>query len=405
MEAFIMNTRTIWNLFTAAISNDEIIRRSSILLIALVVFLVACGGGGGGGGGWIHFTLYTDIGVGDLNGDNRPDLVVSSSNENGRSRISVLLQSATDNGSFEAGTEYRVALSPESVEIGDLNDDNRPDLLVANYASDSVSVLLQDPAQAGTFQSAVEFGTGQHPDGIAIGDLNGDGLDDIAAGGSYLVLLFNNPANPGGFYTGATLTFQPYFSSVAIADLNGDGRNDLAATGNGVITVFLQDAAPLAPGNFSDASTYTAGLQPTAIAIADLDADGKPDLVVANYGSPSDPDTANLSVLIQEHDPVLLGIFRAAVNYQTGPRSQEVAIGDLNDDGTPDLAVANSEGSVSVLLQSATPGVFLRRSNLNAGQPLGVVIADLNEDGLNDIAVADGGARIYFQNPAAPGTF
>jgi hypothetical protein len=176
-----------------------------------------------------------------------------------------------------------------------------------------------------------------------------------------------------------------------------------------VVTVFLQDAPPLAAGSFSNASTYTAGLQPSAIAIADLDADDKPDLVVANYGSPSAPATANLSVLIQEHDPTLRGTFRTAVNYQTVPLSEEVGIGDLNEDGKPDLVVANSDGRISVLMQSATPGIFLPHNDLDAGQSpgvaIGLAIGDLDQDGLNDIAVADGRALIYFQNPAAPGTF
>jgi len=374
----------------------------AISVPAAALLCAACGGGGGGS--WIHFTLYTDVAIGDLNGDGRPDLVTSSFNQDGDGRVRVLLQNAAADGMFDSGTDYRVGDWPESVEIGDLNDDNRPDLLAANYNSDSVSVLFQDAVQDGIFQAGVESGTGHHPDGIAIGDLNGDGLADIAAGGSYLALLFNSPGNPGDFYAGATLTVQPYFSSVAIADLDGDGRNDLATTGNGVVTVFLQDAVPLPAGGFSGAATYTAGLQPTAVAIADVDADGKPDLVVANYGAPNDPDTANVSVLIQEHDPALRGTFRAAVNYGTGPRSEDVAIGDLNDDGAPDLAVVN-DGSVSVLLQSGTPGVFLPRTNLKAGEPSGVAIADLDEDGLNDIAVADGGARVYFQDAAAPGTF
>jgi len=379
--------------------HSRLLRSTATVFAALLC--AACGGGGGSS---IHFTLYTDVAIGDVNGDGRPDLVTSSFNQDGDGRVWVLLQNATADGMFDSGADYRVGDWPESADIGDLNDDNRPDLLAANYNSDSVSVLFQDGVQAGIFQAGVESGTGQHPDGIAIGDLNGDGMADIAAGGSDLTLLFNSPGNPGNFYTGATLTFQPYFSSVAIADLDGDGRHALAATGNGVVTVLLQDAAPLDPGGFSGAVTYAAGFQPTAVAIADLDADGKPDLVAANLGTPGDLGKANVSVLIQEHDPALRVSFQTAVNYRTGSGSQDVAVGDLNDDGKPDLVVAN-EDSVSVLLQSATPGVFLPRTNLDAGQPLGVAIADLDEDGLNDIAVADGGARVYFQDTAAPGTF
>jgi hypothetical protein len=376
----------------------------SILFPALLC--AACGGGGGGGAGFGNFKLYTAIAAGDLNGDARPDLAITSyASSDSTDPVTVLLQSPADDGVFGSGADYVVEATPVAVAIGDLNDDTRADPVVVNNGSDNISVLLQDPASPGAFQPAVDYLTGEHPEDAAIGDLNGDGFKDIAATGSYLTLLFNTPADPGNFYTGGTITVQPAFGSVAIGDLDGDGRNDLAATGNGVLNVLLQDAAPLAPGGFSDVATYTTGPQPAAVAIADLDADGKPDLAVANYGTPSDPSKANVSVLIQEHDPALRGTFQAAVNYQTGSRSEDVAIGDLNNDGLPDLAVANSGGSISVLLQSSTPGVFLPRDNLDAGTPSGVAIADLNEDGLNDLAAADGGAKVRFQNPAAPGSF
>ena len=265
--------------------------------------------------------------------------------------------------------------------------------------------MLQHPEQSGIFQSAGDFGAGNYPDALAIGDLNGDGFADIAAGGSYLTLLFNNPAVPGYFYTGGTLTNVPYFSSVAIGDLDGDGRNDLAVTGNDAVTVLLQDAAPLAPGSFAVKDTYTPGPKPRDVAIADVDGDGKPDLIVANAGIKGDHKDANVSVLLQEHDPALRGTFQTAVNYETGTWSEAVAVGDLNNDGKPDVAVLN-DSSVSVLLQSATPGVYLPRYNLDAPPTVGMAIADLNADGLNDLAVAGiAFARVYFQDPAAPGSF
>jgi hypothetical protein len=291
------------------------------------------------------------------------------------------------------------------VKIGDLNADNLADLVTASHYSDSVAVLLQDPEQPGIFQSPSSFGTGRYPEGLAIGDLNDDGVPDIAVGGSYLTLMFNNTADLGSFYTGGTLTLVSYFSSVATADLDGDGRNDLAVTGGGVVAVLLQDATPLPAGDFSVGGTYTAGPDPIDVEIADLDADGKADLVGANYGTSDNHDNANVSVLLQEHDPALRGTFHTAVSYQTGHGSYDVAVGDLNNDGKPDLAVVN-ESSISVLLQSATPGVSLTRNNLQANTPSRVAIAELNQDGLNDLAVAAyNGAGVYFQNPSAAGTF
>jgi hypothetical protein len=370
--------------------------------IAPLVFALALPGCGGGGGNPynFNFTLYLGIAAGDLNGDDLDDLAMT-----GNSAVMVLLQSPTGGGDFEGGSKYPVGSGPEPVEIGDLNHDNLPDLVTASHDSDTVSVLLQDPGQLGAFQSAVGYDTGNYPEGLAIGDLNDDGFPDIAVGGSYLTLLFNNPADPGNFYTGGTLTVVSYFSSVAIADLDGDGRNDLVVTGDGVVTVLLQDATPVAGGSFSVAGTYAAGSDPTDVALADLDADGKADLAVANYGTGDKHDNATVSVLLQEHDAALRGMFQAAVNYQTGSASYDVAVGDLNNDGKPDLAVVN-ESSISVLLQSATPGVYLPRNNLKAHTPWRVAIADLNQDGLNDLAVAEyNGAGVYFQSPSVPGTF
>jgi hypothetical protein len=154
-----------------------------------------------------------------------------------------------------------------------------------------------------------------------------------------------------------------------------------------------------------------AGAQPNAVRVADVNGDGLADIIVANVGPGTDSTgSTGVSVLLQ--DGAHPGSFFAAVTYATQGGSVDVAVGDLNGDGKPDLVVANlapsQTGSISVLLQDgAHPGSFLSATTyLGFGQPLGVAIADLNNDGHPDIAVADSAtALILLQNASAPGTF
>jgi len=156
--------------------------------------------------------------------------------------------------------------------------------------------------------------------------------------------------------------------------------------------------------------TVVAGFQPIDVAIADLNSDGLPDLAIANSGTPDNPATASLSVLL--NNLISPRRFLAATNYATGARSQSVAVGDLNGDRNVDVAVANAgglgnAGSVSILIQNPGGlGTFRPAVNqTGTSQPLGMAIADLNGDSFSDIAVADSGVRVLFQRPDQPGTF
>src|SRR5207244_7202789 len=178
---------------------------------------------------------------------------------------------------------------------------------------------------------------------------------------------------------------------------------------NGAIYVFYQNATTR--GTFLAPVTFPAGAQPQAVRIADVNGDGLPDIVVANVGPGADgTGAAGVSVLLQ--DAANPGSCLAPVTYASQARAIDVAVGDLNGDGKPDLVVANlgpaPTGSVSVLLQDAAqPGVFLSATSYaGSGEPLAVTIADLNGDGHPDIAVADStSATLMLQNATAPGTF
>ena len=138
--------------------------------------------------------------------------------------------------SFAAQATFAAGDRPDSVAVGDVNGDGRPDLAVANLNSDNVSVLLNQTAPGATapsFAPQVTFATGAGPFSVAVGDVNGDGRPDLAVAnlGADSVSVLLNQTAPGAtapsFAPQATFATGPAAVSVAIGDVNGDGRPDL----------------------------------------------------------------------------------------------------------------------------------------------------------------------------------
>src|SRR5919202_1149118 len=161
---------------------------------------------------------------------------------------------------------------------------------------------------------------------------------------------------------------------VAIGDLNGDGRPDLVATSDPAAGHVVSVLFGRGDGTY-DRREYHTGQSPFSVAIGDLNRDGKPDLVTSNGG------TGSVSVLLNRGD----GRFRTHREYRAGESALFVAIHDLNGDGKLDLAVADPDGnSVSVLLNIAD-GTFQRHRDYRTGRvPEVVAVADVNGDGRPD---------------------
>src|SRR5439155_655311 len=143
--------------------------------------------------------------------------------------------------------------------------------------------------------------------------------------------------------------------SVALADLNGDGRPDIVAANqsSNSVSVLLNATAPGAtPPTFSPRTDLTVASSPFSVALADLNGDGRPDIVAANQSS------NNVSVLLNATAPgAATPSSSATLDLAVGAGPFSVALADLNGDGRPDIVTANqSSNVVSVLLNTTAPG-------------------------------------------------
>lgn len=292
-----------------------------------------------------------ELALGDLNGDGKLDVAVASHDSYGV----VLLTGDGKGGLTKAPNSPIVMKTGEhphthGLAVADINRDNKLDLITCNSSDNDISLAFGDGR--GNFTRAPHsFPVGPSPYPFGVGDVNNDGWPDIVATATAtgplrreqlplshaLTLLLSD--GKGGFAPQQLpmRTGEPWFA--AIADLNGDRKPDIVATHHeqSALTVLIGDGR----GGFAEAngSPFNFGVSLYQLVIADVDRDATMDIIATTGDS--------LRVLLGDGR----GTFKPAASIPVGPGAWRMAVADLNGDGKVDVVTSNSESnSLSVLL-------------------------------------------------------
>lgn len=338
------------------------------------------------------------IGISDFNNDGLKDVALAIPNQ-----LLIFLQGM--DGALASPIGYPALARPVSLAVGDLNHDGLTDIALLFNSSNTISVYLQQAD--GTLAARVTYPTNDSPDSLAIGDVNNDGLVDIAVShwnaGNIGILTqnTNGTMNPMVSYTSP----QAGYDDIAIGDVNGDGLNDVVKmNGQGLnpnLSVYLQNMN----GTLSSATPYSLGCScnSNGLGIGDVTGDGLAD-VVLSYGG--NRPSSNIAVFAQTSG----GVLGSPLSHGAYDIPEPLEIADVNSDGFLDVLIAHGGwNTLSVYLQQ-NDGVlhpYSRYSIPDASHysPQGLAIGDINNDGLPDVAIADsnhGLVILYHVNPLTP---
>lgn len=333
--------------------------------------------------------LTRSITSADLNGNGHPDIVTG----NDLSRdISVLLSDGA--GGYHTAVSYPVSgagMFSVKVAIGDINGDGIADIVAGGFDAQHLQVFLGDGHGNFPTSQFVSFGGDSEPSGLAVGDIDGNGHIDIvvALQDEHAIHVLRNQGS-GNFTVSAQLPVGAYASAPVLVDLDSDGQLDIVAAvpAQHRLVVFRGDGS----GGWLPPSQHPlpTAVQPNNLAVADFDGDGYLDVISANANGPFGGGNLPGSVTVFRGDGQGGLISPVSIQLEGIGRADAIVAADFNGDGRPDVATIRPlANSISVLLNNGGGGFFTPFQVSSGALPSALTVADATGNGILDLITAN----------------
>ena len=308
----------------------------------------------------------------DMNNDEFPDLLVVNSASNSLNYLEGI-----GDGTFKNPQTIETGREPFALDVADFNGDGIPDVALCNYGDGNVSIILGQ--KDGLFKLKTDVKVGRLPIAVAAGDFNNDEKIDLAVTLRFNKLIILLGVGDGTFKLAEAYQAGPTPAYITIDDYNSDGNQDIAMALNADKVKHAKLFLGNGDGTFMPPKKIIGGNQSSFIVRHDMNLDGNADLIA------SSPMKDSLSIYIGDGK----GEFSKLQDFAGEKGPHNIVAGDFTGDKIPDIVVCNRRGGSISVIPGRGDGTFIypHYNYVVGSQPRSIAGADFNHDGMMDIAV------------------